>query len=106
MKKLRSCDLTEVKGAVALSADTFEQLIPQMNWDDFSPDLRFNTNTAYKKPFDLAQCFKALANGKTYTCDILSENGRYALEIEISFGAAPLSNTNDFKCHLGVSVPA
>lgn len=106
MKKLNDSVLAQVSGARTLSLDSMAASFPEVRWADFSPDIRFDSGTPYQNPFDLSQCFKALANGQSYYYDLLSENGTYVLEVEVSFGHAPLKNSHDVEFHMGASVPA
>lgn len=106
MKQLTAVHLEQVSGARDLPLDMIGQVLPQFNWDDMSPDMRFQSGLSYKKPFDPCKAFKALNAGQSYTFDMLSESGDYVMEIEISLGNTPMAPKKDLEFHLAAIIPA
>jgi hypothetical protein len=99
MKNLTSNSLKHVCGAASWVDQLSHYGQVNVNWDSFSPDVRFDSGKPYQKPFDLGKFLNAICHGESYSYDLLSQNGRYALEIEISLGDVPLRQSSDLQVH-------
>lgn len=104
MKRLTSAALQHVTGAMNLELDNIMMGL-DINFDDISPDLRFDPSNPYAHRFDAPSMFKAGFRGNNYLFDMLSESGNYVLEAEVSFGGKPLKGNHDFEIHCAYKLP-